>query len=66
MLLEIKQHSLPEEIIEVEEYDPKEVMNTLSEKDEYGNRVHEYIIFGENIYSTISIQSVRVMKEVET
>ncbi len=63
MLLEIKQHSLAEDIVEVEGYDPIDTMQKLTEKDERGNRVHEYIVFGKNIYSTISIQSVRVKED---
>lgn len=60
--LEIKQHSLPSDVVEVEFYDAAEVMKILMEKDEYGNRVNEFITFGQNIYSTISVQSVRVIE----
>lgn len=61
MKLEVKQHSLQADIVEVESYDAADTMKKLTEKDEYGNRVNEFIIFGQNVYSTISIQSVRVV-----
>lgn len=61
MKLEIKEHSKDPDIVEVESYDAAETLKMMTEKNELGNRVHEFIVFGNNIYSTVSIQSVKVI-----
>lgn len=63
MKLEIKEHSKDADIIEVDNYDAKETFTKLIEKDEFGNRKNEFVVFGENIYSTINIQSIKVIDE---
>lgn len=63
MKLEIKEHSKDADIIEVDNYDAKETFAKLTEKDEVGNRKNEFVVFGENIYSTINIQSIKVIDE---
>lgn len=60
--LEVKEHSKDPEIVEVEEYNVAEMFQLLTNKDERGNRENEFILLGNNIYSTINIQSI---KEVE-
>ncbi len=59
--LEIKEHSKDADIIEVDSYDAKETFTKLTEKDEMGNRKNDFLVFGENIYSTINIQSIKVV-----
>ncbi|MDG3374401.1 hypothetical protein [Enterococcus thailandicus] len=61
MKLEIKEHSKDADIIEVDSYDAKETFTKLTEKDEMGNRKNDFLVFGENIYSTINIQSIKVV-----
>ena len=63
MKIEVKQHGLEAEIIETETFNTQEIFKALTEKDDYGNRKQEYIMIGDNIYSTISIQSVKKIEE---
>lgn len=60
--LEVKEHSKDADIVEVENYDVEETFKKMTEKDEHGNRVNEFLILGDNIYSTINIQSVKIYK----
>lgn len=60
--LEVKEHSKDADIVELENYDAEETFEKMTEKDERGNRVNEFLILGDNIYSTINIQSVKIYK----
>ena len=60
--LEVKEHSKDADIVDVENYDVEETFKKMTEKDENRNRVNELLILGDNIYSTINIQSVKIYK----
>lgn len=63
--LEVKEHSKDADIVEVESYDVEETFRKMTERDEHGNRVNEFLILGGNIYSTINIQSIKMLEEHE-
>jgi hypothetical protein len=60
--LEIKEHSKDPDIVEVDSYDAKQIYEFITKKDENNTRVNEFIQFNENIYSTINIQSIKVVE----
>lgn len=61
MKIEVKQHGLEPDVLEVKNYDAVEVFKAMSEKDEHGNNKQSHVLIGDNIYSTINLQSVKVL-----
>lgn len=59
----IKENSREADIVEVESYNAEETYKKMMEKNENGNRANEFMVFGDNIYSTINIQSIKIVEE---
>lgn len=61
--LQIKENSKEPDIVFVDHYDAEETYQMMMEKSEHGERKNEFMVFGKNIYSTINIQSIKVLEE---
>ena len=55
----IKENNKDADLIEVEHFNAEEVLKKMTDREERGNRVNEFLDFGNNIYSIISIQSIK-------
>lgn len=63
MKIEVKQHSQDPDYIETDDYNSKEIFMLLTEKDKNNNFIHSHIQIGDNIYSPVSVQSIRVIDD---